>query len=401
MNYQKTYISTAIVLLLLVALGYYFWQQKPQELTLRQVSFSDLPGWQTTNVKKSLSAFQTSCKVFLKQDPNRLVGSEFFSMQAKDWQPVCTKAFDLNSDDDVTIKTFFETEFAPVEFVKGKSVEGLFTGYYMSLMQGRLKKSAQFNVPLYGVPDDLVTVNLQKFDPKLKHPPLVGRVQGKYLVPYYTRSQINRGAIKEKAPVIAWLDNAVERSFMEIQGSGMIDLGDDRALFVNYAAENGAPYTSIAKVLIDKGVMTKDNASMQHILHYLDAHPQQRNAVLNKNKSFVFFNVVAKNAALGAQGVALTPGYSLAVDRKWVPLGAPIWLNTTSPRPDSEQVKPFQRLMVAQDTGGAIKGMVRGDVYWGAGKMATKTAGRMKNKGHYWLLLPRDVVSRNIALMQH
>ena len=169
---------------------------------------------------------------------------------------------------------------------------------------------------------------------------------------------------------------------------------DGGNLYVGYSAENGAPYTAIAKVLIDKGVMTKDNASMQHIRKYLESHPSQIDNVLNKNKSFVFFKAQKAKDALGSQGVPLTPGYSLAIDKKWVPMGAPIWLNTTSPDKKAEKDNKFQRLMVAQDTGGAIKGMVRGDVYWGAGEKATTIAGMMKNKGHYWLLLPHHVLDR-------
>ena len=179
---------------------------------------------------------------------------------------------------------------------------------------------------------------------------------------------------------------------MEIQGSGIIALDNGSRLAVGYIGENGAPYTAIAKVLIDQGVMTRDNASMQHIRSYLDAHPEKIDPVLNQNKSFVFFTTLRNGSALGAQGVALTPGYSMAVDHKWVPYGVPIWLDTTRPDEISDQQNLFQRLMVAQDTGGAIKGVVRGDVYWGAGERATAIAGKMKNQGHYWLLLPRNLL---------
>ncbi len=140
--------------------------------------------------------------------------------------------------------------------------------------------------------------------------------------------------------------------------------------------------------------MTRDNASMQHIRRYLNAHPREMQRVLNKNKSFVFFELLKQNKALGAQGIALTPGYSLAIDRKWIPLGIPIWLNTKRPHAYKEKDKNFQRLMVAQDTGGAIRGIVRGDVYWGAGKQATEIAGKMKHKGNYWLLLPKHIAKQ-------
>ncbi len=263
-----------------------------------------------------------------------------------------------------------------------------------SLKIACLKKTKKYNIPLYGLPSNLVTINLGLFDPQLKNRTLVGRVNGAKILPFYTRAEINKGAIKEFASVLAWVDSTIDRSFLEIQGSGIIALPDGSQLVVGYIGENGAPYTAVAKVLIDQGVMTRDNASMQHIRNYLEAHPDQIDLVLNQNKSFVFFNTLRQKAALGAQGVALTPGYSLAIDRKWVPLGAPVWLSTTRPEEKTEQQKVFQRLMVAQDTGGAIKGIVRGDVYWGAGERATAIAGKMKNQGHYWLLLPRQVVAR-------
>ena len=290
--------------------------------------------------------------------------------------------------------SFFQKWFTPVEFFDQKPVHGLFTGYYMPLLQGSLKRTEKYNIPLYGLPSNLVTINLKLFDPKLMNRTMVGRLKGNRVVSFYTRAEINKGAIKESAPVIAWVDSAIDRSFLEIQGSGIIALADGSQLVVGYIAENGAPYTAIAKVLIDKGVMTRDNASMQHIRRYLESHPEKINPVLNKNKSFVFFSALPEKEALGSQGVALTPGYSLAVDRKWVPLGAPVWLNTTRPAEKTEKQKPFQRLMVAQDTGGAIKGIVRGDVYWGAGTQATAIAGKMKNQGHYWLLLPRQALLR-------
>ncbi len=214
------------------------------------------------------------------------------------------------------------------------------------------------------------------------------------MIPFYTRKEINEGAIESYTPVIAWVDSRIDRSFLEIQGSGIIELPDGKHITVGYAGENGAPYTAIAKVLIDKGVMTKDNASMQHIRSYLEAHPSEIDPVLNQNKSFVFFELLRSNAAIGTQGVPLTPGYSLAVDRKWVPLGIPVWLSTTRPEEKTEKHRAFKRLMVAQDTGGAIKGVVRGDVYWGAGERATAIAGKMKNHGHYWLLLPKHTVER-------
>ncbi len=391
MRHKLLYILIIIVLCLLC---FILWKPKPHKITFRTSSFSELPGWSTVDTKKSLLAFQKSCKAFLKQDPNQSVGSEFVDLQAKDWHPACMAALSLTRASNKEIKAFFQKWFIPVEFFDRQPVNGLFTGYYMPLLKGSLTKTKKYHVPLYGLPRNLVTINLSLFDPKLKHRTLVGRVKGHQVVPYYTRAEINKGAIKDVAPVIAWVDSTIDRLFLEIQGSGIIEFDDGKQIIVGYDGQNGAPYTAIAKVLIDQGVMTRENASMQQIRHYLEAHPDQINRVLNQNKSFVFFDILQQRAALGTQGVPLTPGYSLAIDRQWVPLGTPVWLSTTRPYQKSDQHKVFQRLMVAQDTGGAIKGVVRGDVFWGAGVQATAIAGKMKNKGQYWLLMPRQALDR-------
>jgi membrane-bound lytic murein transglycosylase A len=240
----------------------------------------------------------------------------------------------------------------------------------MPQIKGNLKRSAKYNTPIYGLP---------------KH---------RYLTSY-TREQIDRGALKKKAPVIAWIHSPAERLFLEIEGSGVIKLPNGKHLYLGYAGENGAPYTSVAKVMINNGLMSRHTASKKAIMRYLAHHPQQAKRILHKNKSFVFFEDLKKPMALGAQGMALTPGYSLAVDKKWIPLGAPLWLDTK--RPDIKKQsneKQLQRLMIAQDTGGAIRGFKRGDIFWGSGKLATFLGENMKNTGHYWLLLPKHILNR-------
>jgi len=392
---MKRILAITLLLLAFISISFLLWKPKLQKLSFKKADFSRLPGWGTTNIQKSLLAFQLSCKTFLKQNPNKSVGSDYVPLKAKDWYPACQAALALkpgvhHSD----IQGFFQQWFTPVEFYKQEPVKGLFTGYYMPLLHGSLTKTTTYHVPLYAVPKNLVSVHLEDFDKKLKPHSFAARVHKKRVIPYFTREQINNGAISKIAKVIAWIDSPIERSFLEIQGSGIVELQDGRQLPINYAGENGAPYTAIAKILINKGVMTRDNASMKHIRRYLESHPTLINSILNKNKSFVFFDVIKHGSALGSQGIALTPGYSLAIDLKWIPLGAPVWLNTTSPGDKTNSQNIFQRLMVAQDTGGAIKGAVRGDIYWGAGDKAAKMAGRMKNNGHYWLLLPKHVLSR-------
>lgn len=286
-------------------------------------------------------------------------------------------------------RDFFEQWFQPYTFYQGNQIEGLFTGYYVPIIEGSLKKDDNYRYPIYTVPKDLIKVDLGLFSTDMLHHHISGRLAGNRLVPYHTRSEINKGALKHKARVIAWLKDPVDRQFLEIQGSGIVELKNKNRFLVGYDGENGQKYHSLAKLLIDRGFMTYDNASMQGIKKYFEQHPENMMEILNLNDSFVFFKKQNEQEGIGAQGLALTPGYSMAVDRKWIPLGIPLWLNTSHPSVDGSQTEVLNRLMVAQDTGGAIRGPIRGDVYWGAGFKASEIAGRMKNRGYYWLLLPK------------
>lgn len=390
---RQSLIIFAIVFIL-ISVTWFIWFLPTSKLGIRALTFNRLPGWQQANTKNSMLAFKVSCNVFLKQDPDKSVGSDYFNLNAKDWYPACQDAMKLKSLTSQNTKQFFEKWFVPVEFVEKKPVEGLFTGYYMPLLKGSLTRTKQYHVPLYDVPSNLLTINLGLFANDLKNRNIVGRIKGSRIVPFYTRAEINHGAIENKARVVAWLDSLIDRSFLEIEGSGLIQLKNGKQMAVSYSGQNGAPYTALAKVLIDKGVMTRDNASMQHIRSYLASHPDEIDTVLNTNKSFVFFQKLKQSVALGAQGIALTPGYSLAVDRRWIPLGIPLWLNTTRPHHQLDEPRTLQRLMIAQDTGGAIRGMVRGDVYWGAGDKAESIAGKMKNYGNYWIMIPKNTIER-------
>ncbi|MGQ3890004.1 murein transglycosylase A [Legionella sp. CNM-1927-20] len=394
---MKQKIPYILIIILSLGFGFPAWtlNEPVSPITIKETTFEELPGWGETNLKESFMAFQISCTGFLRQDPEQSVGSKEIPLKIKDWYPACRNALALNPHtiDEAKAREFFQKWFTPVEFYNKAPIQGLFTGYYLPLLDGSLSKTSEFNIPLYGLPYNMVIAKLEDFNPNFAHQHIVGQIKGNKVVPFYTREEINNGALIGKAPVLVWVNNRIDRLFLEIQGSGVVKLPNGKLLYVGYAGENGAPYTSIAQVLIDKGVMTKDNASMQGIKAYLKAHPQDILPILNLNKSFVFFRILKQTAAIGAEDVTLTPGYSLAIDRKWIPLGTPLWLNTTMPNQKSDEQKPLQRLMIAQDTGGAIRGPVRGDVFWGAGDKATYIAGHMKNEGYYWLLLPRSIIT--------
>ncbi len=398
MQIKKNHLYIILTLIMLTLLAFSVQWYKTQQITVKQASFIQLPGWETAQFKPSLAAFRLSCRTLLKQDPEKWAGSQHIAFKIKDWQPACSKAMSLEPASNAAIKAFFQTWFTPVEFYQGKPIRGLFTGYFLPRLHGSLNKTEQYTVPLYGLPSNLVTANLGLFKPELKNKRIVGHLVGKNLVPFYTREEINRGAIHNTAPVLFWINNPMDRSFLEIEGSGVIELPDGKQMYIGYAGENGAAYSSIATILILQGIMTPDMASSKHIKHYLNDHPEDIDRVLNQNKSFIFFRHLPTHAAIGAQGVALTPGYTLAVDPTWIPYGTPTWLSTTVPTKNGNNSTPFNRLMVAQDTGGAIRGTVRGDVFWGTGKNAAFIANHMQGQGRYWLLLPRHIAAAFLSM---
>jgi membrane-bound lytic murein transglycosylase A len=244
-------------------------------------------------------------------------------------------------------------------------------------------------VPFYAVPDNLLVLDMIKQYPDLKGKRLRGRLEGaRTVIPYWSRQEIAEGKMANNAKVLAWADDAVEAFFMEVQGSGRIELEDGSLVRLGYADQNGYPYKSIGKWLIEQGELTADKASMQSIQAWAKANPQRLQEMLNANPSVVFFRLLTGNEGpIGALNVPLTDEASAAVDPKFVPLGSPIYLSTT--RPNDNQA--MNRLIQAQDTGGAIAGPIRVDYFWGFGAAAGQLAGRMKQKGQVWLLWPKNL----------
>ncbi len=336
-------------------------------------TWEQLPDWQNTDLTSSYAALLQSCRA-LKNKAS--------------WQTVCVQAETLAQGDNAALHTFFEANFLPFQvFNPDGTTQGLITGYYEPKLMGSRVQTARFRYPLYGVPDDLLTIDLGEVYPQLKDMRLRGRLQGKRVVPYYNRADIEQGKAAVQGRELFWVDDAVELFFLQIQGSGRIELPDGTSVKVGYADQNGQPYASIGRKLVEMGELKLEQASMQGIKQWGEQHPDKLPALLALNPSYVFFRELPnQNAApLGALGVPLTDGYSIAVDARTIPLGAPVFLSTTYP--DSAQ--PLTRLMLAQDTGGAIKGAVRADFFWGYGDQAGVQAGRMKQNGQMWVLFPK------------
>ena len=305
------------------------------------------------------------------------------------WKEVCQLSNNLTSPTDHDIKTFFYQYFNLYKALqKNGEDEGLVTGYYQPLLKGSKKRSRKYQVPLYGPPSDLITVDLSEVYPDLKYKRLRGRVEGNKLIPYHTREEITEDKYPLKGNELFWVKDAVEAFFLEIQGSGVIAFEDGTRTQVGYADQNGHPYRSMGRELIHKGELSRHKVSMQSIKAWAKKNKKKLQRFMNANPSVVFFRELPPGlpGPIGALGVPITAERSVAVDRKFVPLGAPIILSTTQPN----SKKTLKQIMVAQDTGGAIGGGVRIDYYWGQGNGPGRKAGSMKQQGKVWVMLPKD-----------
>jgi len=357
----------------------------PKPVSFTPVSYDELAGWQTSTPGDALVAFRRSCARLAAMSPDIAVGHPSLQVRARDWRHVCGVAKTVNVSDHAAARRFFETHLTPHRVDGRGGPEGLFTGYFEAELHGAREPSPRYRVPLYKRPDDLVSVDLGAFRQEWNGQRVVGRVQDRRLVPYSTRAEIDSGVLAGRGLELLWVDDPIDAFFFHVQGSGRILLDDGTAVRVGFDGRNGHPYTAIGRELIRRGVISREDMSMQAIHEWLAANPAEAPKVMAENASYIFFRSIEGPGPIGAQGVVLTPGRSLAVDRTVIPLGAPLWLETTDP---FHPGRPLRQLVIAQDTGSAITGAVRGDLFWGAGKAAETAAGSMKQPGRYFLLLP-------------
>jgi len=351
----------------------------PAAKPLQPARWEDVKGWGGDQLGEVMSAFAESCKVLAKQPT---------------WRAVCEEGRQLSSADSATLQKFFESRFTPWSVVNADGGrEGLLTGYYEPLLKGNREKKAPYLYPVYAVPDDLLTIDLSELHPELKHKRVRGRLEGRKVVPYWSRAELINKEEQKGSPLngktLLWVDDPIELFFLQVQGSGRVALPDGKHVRVGYADQNGHPYQSIGRWLVDQGELKLEQASMQGIKNWAIANPKRLNEMLNANPSFVFFRELpntgdVNTGPLGALGVPLVATRAIAIDPRNIQLGAPVFVSTTWPNSD----KPLQRLVMAQDTGGAIKGAVRADYFWGFGAEAGALAGRMRQKLEMWVLMP-------------
>ena len=352
-----------------------------------ETDIDSLPGWNNDKVLNAFPALQKSCRSILKK-LNRRQSSKKKLKKHSSWQNVCDQ-ITTNSFGEDSFRDFLKSKFNAYQIRYRGSDEGLFTGYYEPTLDGSLKLSREYKTPIYPKPTDLIHVNLGEWKESLNNSRILGRVVGNKLKPYFSRSDISKGALDREITPILWLKSEIDAFFLHIQGSGRVVLPDGEVYRLGYAGKNGRKYYPIGRHLLEIGAIPKENISMQSIKKWLRENPGKKKDVMNMNPSYVFFRKLnGKDGPIGAQGVVLTSGRSLAVDRHYSKLGAPVWLSANF---EDEEGKKLQRLMVAQDTGGAIKGPIRGDVFWGSGKIAERLAGIMKAKGSMYVFYPKSI----------
>ena len=339
---------------------------------LLPVDWAQIDGWQQESPLAALQVFKKSCRAVGKRER---------------WQTACSAALSV-AEGEVAARQYFESFFQPHQ-VRNEdgSPDGLITGYYGPELSGSRTPSERFKYPLYTQPDDLLIIDLDEIYPELDNYRLRGRVVGNRVVPYFQRQEIDNGKNPLAGSELFWVADPVDLFFLHIQGAGRIRLPDDELVMVGYANQNGHRYRSIGKLLLERNAMTRDQMSMQNIRKWVEQNPAAGEQLLAENPSYVFFRELPAEfiSPPGALGIPLTERRSLAVDPRTIPLGAPVFITTTGPGSD----QPLKQLMVAQDTGGAIKGRVRADFFWGMGDAAGAIAGRMKQDGRLWVLLPK------------
>jgi membrane-bound lytic murein transglycosylase A len=355
------------------------------------VAWSDIAGWSEDDHLAAYKAFRVSCKPISAQTQPP---AEAKALGASLRDP-CRIAKGLELSDGAKAKAFFEEQFTPLRISRLGEGEGFVTGYYEPVIDGSLTQNEVYTVPVYRRPSNLFVRGTTQHSAGLPNKGQVFRKIGRRkLVPYYDRAEIEDGAIEGRGLEICFLRNQTDLLFSQIQGSARVLLQDGTTLRINYDAHNGYPYTAVGRILIERNIIPRDQMSMQKIREWMEANPDGANELRRQNKSYVFFREVQlsdKDEAVGAQGVPLTPGRSIAVDKSLHVYGTPFFIEGELPI-DSELSKtPFHRLMIAQDTGSAIVGPARADLYFGAGVDAGKVAGRLKHNMRFVVLVPKSI----------
>lgn len=360
--------------------------EKKPTLKLRAHDICSLPGWQNDDVQDVLPAIMATCTSLLKKPASRDLG---IAGRVGDWTPICAAAASLQPNPK-SVRQFFQEYFYAYQVFDNDENNGLFTGYFEPQLRGSLTRGGVYQHPLYTLPKDLILIDdLGHFRESMKGERLAGRLKGNKFIPYDDRATIDHKGLHDTSEVLVWVDSDIEAFFLQIQGSGRVILENGDIIRLGYDGHNGHIYYPIGRHLMNIGAVEKEKMSMQAIVSWLLENPDMAKDLMHKNPSYIFFKKLEQPGVIGGAGVPLTPGRSLAIDKRFIPYGVPLWLNLTHPESENQKL---QRLVLAQDTGGAIRGPVRGDLFWGAGSEAARQAGIMKSEGGYYIFLPKTVV---------
>ena len=367
------------------------------ESQLELWAWDKLEGWQQDDHAAAFATFQASCDPLAR----RLRWLQRKDQPPKDSRPmkkalmeVCARAMKLRKPDTAAARAFFEENFLPVQVGPLGEPTGLLTGYYEPIIEGSRFPSYEYTVPVYRTPQNIVAPGRRGADGGFPNKGFVGRRVGSKIVPYHDRSEIEDGVLAGQDLEICWVKDPVDAFFMQIQGSARIKLDTGKTLRLNYAAHNGHPYTPVGRLLIQRNEVPKEQMSMDRIRYWMDKDPNGGKELRRENKSYVFMRetgLADDVEPTGAQGVSLTAGRSIAVDRKLHVYGTPFFIKAELPIESERPQTPFRRLMVAQDTGSAIVGLARADIYFGAGDEAGKVSGRIKQQGRFVMLVPKSL----------
>ncbi len=386
---QRTLIAVFIFSLSACVTSYDLTREPPR---FEPATFSNLPGFDQDDFLGLTEAAQKTCLRIEKLPRDQLLK---YAGRVSDWRGYCAAIM----RDDASMRSIVKTFLVPWRVTVRGSDDGLFTGYYEASLKGSLTQHGPYQTPIRARPLDHVIVNLGDFKPELAGQRVTGQLVGDpgilVLKPYLDRAGVVAGKIPEPADrILAWVDDPVDAFYLEIQGSGRITLDDGSVMHVGYDERNGHPYTAIGRVLIDKGVLTKENTNMQSIRAWLSSNPDKAQAIMNENRSYIFFRQLLGDGPIGGEGVPLTPLRSMAIDHKIWNYGMLFYIDTAASNGDPGEPR-LRRLVVGQDTGGAIRGAVRGDLFWGYGDFAAYNAGIMKSRGDLWILLPSGIDPRD------
>lgn len=355
-----------------------------ENVRLEKTSFSALSGWQNEDFASVIEVFTKNCQVILRNSKPYIYDAKI-KISTPEYQDVCRRFANQKISDGKAMKNFIEQNFVPYAVTNNGNADGKFTSYYEAVIRASKTKHGAYQYPIYGKPNDLIEINLRDFDSELPNTRLVGRIENNKFVPYYNRKDIENGNIN--APVLMWGDDLVDIHFMQIQGSAVAQMDDGSEVRIGFADSNGRKFKGIGSILIEKGKIRREESSMPKIREWLRNNPQKAKDLMAENERFIFQRLTDTDGPVGAYGISLTAGRSLAVDNRYIPLGSMMWLD--SHNPDNGKIR---KIVFAQDIGSAIKGVVRGDYFWGHGEDALYHAGRMNSTGKYYILAPKNSV---------